>query len=57
MQDFCQADPESTTLDVKVSRRWAPWTCFSSLNSGVNSLAVDTSPRTTADTSQVFSFG
>lgn len=28
MQDFCQADPESTTLDVKISRRWAPWYLF-----------------------------
>lgn len=56
MHDFCQANPESTTLDVNVSRRWAPYlgTCFSSLNSGETSLAVDTSPWTIAYTSQVF---
>jgi len=28
MQDFCQAGPENTTLDVNVNRRWAPWYLF-----------------------------
>lgn len=40
--DLGQADPVSTTFSVNLNRRWTPWFLF--LNSGENSLAVETSP-------------